>query len=153
MKTRHMRLFITALGFIILGHAVVWAAERSQITLVDVLDAPKIVGIALPARPFVESAFAIQQILAAHVVTIEKPGVISLAENLRVVLATLREGHHVVTKDPMSIRSYLQEFATKWNVVILITDDTIMIVESWDKDRFQHRIAIMPKKLEENKEM
>lgn len=149
MKTHIMRPFIAVLQCIILGHAAVCAAEKQQITLIDVLDAPKIVGITLPARPFVESAFAIQQILAAHVVTIDKPGVITLAENLRVVLATLREGDQAAIKDPMSIRSYLQEFATKWNVVILLTDDTIMIVEPWDKDRFQHRIAITPKKLEE----
>lgn len=144
MKTQIRNSLRTTLQFFVLLHFAACSDKKQEIGLGEMLDAPKIIGIELPPQPFVESAFAIRQIVAAHLANSEKPGTLTLAERLRVVLTTLREGEHVVTKSPMSIRGYLQEFATKWNVAILLNNDTIMIVELYDKDRFQHQIAILP---------
>ncbi|GEP41371.1 hypothetical protein [Brevifollis gellanilyticus] len=146
MKTYVRKSLILVLHFALLAHTEVHSGEKREIVFTDVLDAPKIVGIELPARPFVESAFAIREIVSAHLAHVERPGGLTIAKNLRVVLATLREGEQSVAKSPMSIRGYLQEFADKWNVVILIHDDTIMVVEPYDRDRFQHQVVVLPQK-------
>lgn len=139
-------LLMLAAQFIVFAQAVILGADKHNLTLIDLLDSPKIVGVELPALPFTESVFAIQEVLASHVVNVERNGALSLAEKIRVSLSTLREGEQVVTKDPMSIRGYLQDFATKWKVAILLNNDTVMVVELWDKDRFPHLIAILPEK-------
>jgi len=119
-------------------------ASESTPTLVDLLDIPKIPKIELRQSTFVDSAFSIEGILASALAVEEIKGAIPLAKRLRVLVGTLREGKHAILKESTSIREFLQEYATKWSVGILIQGDIIMIVDANDVNRFEHKVAILP---------
>lgn len=146
MKSTLSRV-LKALAFLVLVTcSLLCLADDSKLTLVGVLDHPLIASIETPEAEFVDAAFNIQEKLTATLYAADMvKGSTSLAKRLRVLIGTLKEGRHAIVRNSISIRAYLQEFATQWKVAVLIHNDSIMIVEPYDVKRFEHQVAILPR--------
>lgn len=120
-------------------------ASETRPALVDVLDRLLIPSIHTPEAEFQDAAFNIEAKLTTTLYAAEMlKGSSALAKQVRVLIGTMREGKHAIVKEAISVRGYLQEFATQWAVAVLIQGDTIMIVEAHDVKRFENEVAILP---------
>lgn len=125
--------------------SVACAADEPSLTLIEALDRPLIPRIETPKAEFQDAAFNIQEKLATTLSQADLvKGSAALAKRVRVLIGTLKEGRHAIVRDSISIRGYLQEFATQWAVAILIQDDVIIVAEPYEVSRFKHEIAILP---------
>lgn len=96
---------------------------------------------------FFTSCFALEDVLQRKIIEWDIPDARHIAKDLRVVVATGRNGQFGIplSKGALSIREAITAFASVWDVVVLVDGNTLIIAEPFDVDRFLHSIAIKPK--------
>lgn len=141
-----MKFFTTGSLLIFIAVAVLASCkkEASIPSLVDYLDNPFLEKTEIPKEPFVQSAFDLEGLIVSSIAGKEVKNGRGIAENIRVTVATQKEGVHEVMLGTSSVRDLLKLFATKWQVAVLVDGNTIMIVDLSDVSRFKHEVAILP---------
>ena len=150
MKTRHLLLLGRCVTLVLVAFVVVACDapknSKAQNTLVLLLDRPVSPGFEIPNADFFTSWSALEGLLQSWIAQTEMANARKIAKDLRVVVATGREGEHTLPKADRSVRAILKEFATVWNVAVLVDGNTILIADVSDVNRFPHDLAIVPEK-------
>jgi hypothetical protein len=121
------------------------AQEREKVngTFEGLLDRPIVPPFEFAEDTFTESWYSHFILLRDN--TASLVGAIGIAKDLRFLNAAYREGTKKIARQIGSIRSILQNFATTWDVLVLIDGNTVFIVEPVDEKRFPHHVAIRKK--------
>jgi len=121
--------------------------NESRPTLTSDFDSIGFATFQLPEADFFDSCFALEEVLQRKLPELEIDDARHLAKELRVVVATGREGHLGFRVDAaISLRATCEAFAKLWDVTLLIDGNTVMVVEHFDVDRFPHDLVIGTKK-------
>jgi hypothetical protein len=108
------------------------------------LDHPAIEKVSMPEDDFLHSAFNLEGIISSSIASKEVPGATAIAKEIRVLLATHKEGVSSLDAASISFGELLKKFAGKWNVAVLVHGNTILIVDPSDASRFENDVTLMP---------